>query len=150
MAALTKEEKKLKMTALHSEFTKLKNDSIGSKNHASQEAVVDAANSSEASIYFTSPISYSSLKQPKSLEMKELKDEIDFFKIEHKRRKNALSNKNKEKFDELNLIISNDTSDKALLCFLIETLETKVEQKDKRIDGLKEELDKAYSKLNER
>ena len=150
MAALTKDQRKLKIIALYSAFSTLKEKSIGSKNHASQEGVVDLANSSTESEYFTSNISYSSLKQPKNPEMIKLKSEIDLFKIEHKRGKNILTNKNKDKLDEFNLIIYNNTSEKAQLCLRIENLETEVEQKDKRIDNLKTEVEILNKKLKRR
>jgi len=148
MAALTSEEKQLKVKALKDSFTILKEHSTGLTNEAKLTNIVDLANSSAESSSFTTKISIASLKQPKSRELKKLKKEIDVFRNEFKQRKNIVNDKSKKEINRLNVIVDKNTETIAKLLHNEMEQENRIEQLENTINKLREERNLMYMRLS--
>lgn len=101
MPRLTKEETQIKLDVLKNAFEALKEESKGSpKNKATFDNVIALANENER-ITGKKPIGRSTLLQPRGEGFIALKHALEAFKVEHKKSRNLIPEKSKDKITNL-------------------------------------------------
>lgn len=145
MARPTNEESKLKLIALKEAFEEIK-PGLDATNI--EEKTVSKANSSSHVSQFKTPISISSLKQPKTPGLKQLKKEIDEFREKCKDIKKNTPIRTKEIIDSLNEKI--DSLSMRVVKLVEENFYTKerLQSKEEYIETLEGRLNRLTDQLS--
>ncbi|UPT78166.1 hypothetical protein MN086_03235 [Sulfurovum sp. XGS-02] len=138
MAALSEEEKSLKVRLSWEAFYELCDQSV-LENYVTPKKIASAVNSSEYAKSFETQLHYNSLKQPGSTEFKKLKKAIDDFRVEFKKRKLLVDKKIKEEIANLNEQIDNLTIQNTQLIHLKRESENEKNETSKSLDKYKKE-----------
>ncbi|WP_375724636.1 hypothetical protein LXN10_04030 [Arcobacter sp. KX21116] len=147
MGQISKEQKELKIKALHEAIDVLIEESTPSSNKVTYQNVLDYANEQYV-LFLESKIGDKSIKSPKTQDFKDIKKRITDFKDEHKKMKTLVSKKTisetaklKNDIESLVLQIA-DFYDQKL------SLNEELEMKDKTIQKLKLERTKLYEEVD--
>jgi septal ring factor EnvC (AmiA/AmiB activator) len=150
MARLTSIEKENKIKFLKEAIVKLKENSYSlKKNVLSRKTATILANElvKTTDINFNNDISVQTLKNPKTSEFKEIKKEIDDFKIDFKKRKNFTDQKLYDKIKILEAELESVLSKLIYFANLEINLNKELVKKDDKISSLEEQIENLEDRI---
>ncbi|RXJ79346.1 hypothetical protein [Arcobacter sp. F2176] len=150
MARLTSIEKENKIKFLKEAIVKLKENSYSlKKNVLSRKTATILANElvKTTDINFSNDISVQTLKNPKTSEFKEIKKEIDDFKIDFKKHKNFTDQKLYDKIKILEAELESVLSKLIYFANLEINLNNELVKKDEKISSLEEQIENLEDRI---